>query len=82
MSADDKLLTDVEWDVLGKDQIEAAQIAAANNRGGKPVPPVVPPTDEPRHMGDIAASAIPRGYGTAFTLARNAWRRATEGESA
>lgn len=85
VTRDDGLLTDVDWDVLGGDQIEAAQIAAANNRAPvKPVvPPVVPPDDQPRLVGDLAASAIPRGYGIAHRIARNVWQRATtEGDVA
>ena len=71
----DELLTDVEWDVLGGDQIEAAQIAAANNRA--PVKPAPESTerlfdderpDSVRLVGDLAASAIPRGYGIGWRV--------------
>ena len=73
----DELLTGVEWDVMGKDQIEAAQIANANNLGRKVVPPVVPPDDEPRHVGELP---VARDYGIAHKIARNIWQRATATE--
>lgn len=78
MSAGDDLLRGDEVDAfeLGKDQIEAAQIANANNLGRKK-PAVV--TDEPRRVGDLP---VARDYSIAHKIARNIWQRATEGETA
>ena len=87
----DELLSGAVVDafVMGNDAPDHSQLARANTLYSMritPVPPVVPPDtppdDQPRLVGDLAASAIPRGYGIAFTLARNAWRKVIEGETA
>ncbi|WP_332645067.1 hypothetical protein [Aeromicrobium sp.] len=72
----DDLIRDAAWDILGSDQNDADKI---RQQLRTPAPVVAPEPDEPRHVGDL-----PRGYGIAFTLARNAWKRATtnEGETA
>ena len=62
----DELLTDVEWDVLGGDQIEAAQIAAANNRAPvKPAPESTERLFEPPSPRFGPLSAIAEKFGRA-----------------
>ena len=78
----DDLIRDAAWDELGGTQADADKIRQ-QLRTPVPKPVVAPEPDEPRHVGDLPAP-MARGYGIAFTLARNAWKRAinTEGETA
>lgn len=85
MTRDDGLLTDAEWDAVAV-TLPTTALPVGGIPGRKPISPditlPVVPTDEPRHVGDIPPAVIPRGYGFAHRIARNAWSRIVNEETA